>query len=207
MSDGDVTVCIPTIPGRERDFSRAVKSVEGQDWRDISVAGFPDHNYRGPAYARNYMVDRAETEWIAFLDDDDYLLPHHISTLVLAAEENEADLVWPWFRVQGGSDPFPQNRGKQWDPENPHLFPITVLVRRETFLDVGGFDYGIAMEDPNEPGSGRMVNGEDWRLWLRLSAHGAKFHHVNEETWVWRHHGRNSSGRPDLAQSLYGQQR
>jgi glycosyltransferase involved in cell wall biosynthesis len=202
-----VTVCIPTIPGRERDLGRAIKSINIQDWRDVETAVFPDHDYRGPAYARNYMVDRARTEWIAFLDDDDYFLPHHISTLVLAAEESGADLVWPWFRVDGGTDPFPQNRGRQWDREDPHLFPITVLVRRSVIREVGGFDYGVPMEDPNEPGGGRMVNGEDWRLWLRMSEAGARFHHVDEVTWVWRHHGRNSSGLPEMARSLYANAR
>lgn len=199
-----VTVCIPTIPGRDRDFSKAVRSVEKQvePEIEIEIAGFTDCDYKGPAYGRNYMAERARTDWIAFLDDDDYLLPHHVSTLVHAQEETGADLVWPWFRVEGGTDPFPQHRGRQWNPEDPHLFPITVLVRRELFLDLGGFDSGI-MEDPNEPGSGRMVNGEDWRMWLRMSEAGAKFHHVNEVTWVWRHHGRNSSGLPDLARSLY----
>lgn len=206
----EVTVCVPTIPGREVDFSRAIQSAQEQDWvledsmwNNLQIAGYADHEYKGPAYARNYMVKRADTEWIAFLDDDDYLLSHHISTLVRAQEETDADVIWPWFRVEGGTDPFPQNFGRQWDPEDPFVFPITTLVRRSAFMDVGGFDdWSEAVADPNDPQ--RWVSGEDWRLWNRLSAAGAKFHHVPEVTWVWRHHGRNSSGLPDRARSLYG---
>jgi hypothetical protein len=31
---------------------------------------------------------------------------------------------------------------------------------------------------------------------------GAKFHHVHTETFLWYHHGGNTSGRPDRGDSL-----
>lgn len=200
----DVTVVIPTIPGRaEAELLQAVYSVEQQIEKPKDTIIVQDTEGVGPGFMRNFGVNRATTEWIAFLDDDDEFLPHHLATLVHTANIYCADVVWPWFRVQGGTDPFPKNRGKQWDVGHPHIFPITTLVRRSWFQEVGGFDDGH-MLDPNDPESGRIVNGEDWRLWLRLSEAGARFRHVDEVTWLWNHHGKNTSGRPDKAKEMYG---
>lgn len=206
----NVTVCIPHIHGRERYLADAVNSVRNQEYSQanggpgiVKIASMVDENYDGPAIIRNRLVSLADTEWIVFLDDDDYLHPHYLNVVMNAQRESDADIVWPWFRVEGGTDPFPQNRGRQWDPTSPHIFPITTLVRREVFVDVGGFDYGVPIEDPNSPGSGFMVNGEDWRLWLRLSAMGARFHHDPTICWTWRHHPKNSSGLPERAKAAY----
>jgi glycosyltransferase involved in cell wall biosynthesis len=209
MDPMNVTVCIPTITGREHDLRRAQRSAWAQEvadpmWDRYEVTSLRDTEGRGPAHVRNLMVAYSGTsDWIAFLDDDDYLLPHHIATLTALQEETDADVVWPWFRVEGGTDPFPENQGRQWDRTNPHIIPITTLVRRSAFLDVGGFDEDTAAQpDPNDPT--RTVAGEDWRLWLALSAAGAKFAHTPEITWVWRHHGSNTSGLPSVARSFYG---
>lgn len=205
MVDKLVTVVTPTVPARAADdLLRAIRSVEDQvlppQLRDLNIV--TDAMGDGPAIMRNYGVEKARTEWVAFLDDDDYLLPNHLSVVLAAAYDNEADVVWPWFAVEGGTDPFPQHRGRQWNPDDPHLFPITALVRRELFLDVGGFTNEGEVPDPNDPD--RTVSGEDFRLWLALSAAGARFHHVDQVTWVWRHHGKNTSGLASRARDYYG---
>lgn len=204
MTADRVTVVIPTIPARANgSLLEAVYSVEQQTYpRHLVDTHIVSDQYGlGPGEMRNLGVQKADTEWIAFLDDDDYLLPTHLETLM--AHGQDWDVVWPWFRVDGGTDPFPQNRGRQWDPANPHSFPITALVRRSVFLDVGGFrDLPEGQVDPNDPE--RWVSGEDWRLWLDLSEAGAAFHHVDEVTWVWRHHAKNTSGLPGRAKELYG---
>lgn len=194
-----MTVVIPTIPPRADNFlMHAMFSVQEQTVTDYDLHVVTDREGYGPATLRNLGVQKAQTEWIAFLDDDDEMDPHHLEFLLDAAKESGADVIWPWFRVRGGTDPFPGNRGRQWDPKRPHIFPITTLVRRDAFLAVGGFTTRAeAIEDPNDPGSGRYVSGEDWRLWLALNAAGAHFHHLNRVTWTWNHHDANTSGLPE----------
>lgn len=198
-----VTVVTPTIQGRGKELSKAIHSVQEQTigFENLDLHIVSDLMGDGPAAMRNAGAAEATTEWLAFLDDDDYLLPHHLETLLRAAEVTEADVVWPWFQVSGGTDPFPMNRGRQWDADDPHIFPITTLVRRSMFEKVGGFIVDGGIPDPNDPK--RWVAGEDWRLWLDLSAAGARFFHVDEVTWVWRHHAKNTSGLPDRVRRLY----
>lgn len=189
---GEVTVIIPTIPSRAKYRAEAVASVWAQTFQPFTVIVEVDSKREGPAMVRNRALEKVETDWVAFLDDDDWLLPNHLATLMRAAAEHSADVVWPWFTVAGGTDPFPQHRGRQWDLDNPHQIPITVLARTEALRSVGGFHR--IEEGPVDPDGNRA--GEDWDLWLRLSAAGFKFHHVDEATWVWRHHARNTSGLP-----------
>lgn len=195
----DVTVVIPAIPRRVGNLlQRALVSVGEQKLSAAETLVEVDDQGQGPGWARNAALARVETDWVAFLDDDDWLGPDHLAILAAAQAEHDADVVWPWFWVVGGTDPFPRHFRKQWDPAHPHVFPITTLVRTEALRFVGGFrDHSLEVPDPNEPH--RTVAGEDWDLWLRLSEAGARFHHVPVRTWYWRHHGGNTSGLPRRA--------
>lgn len=188
----DITVVIPTIPGREQMLSRAVESAARQSLTPAAIVVEADETGTGAAATRNRALQRVTTPWVAFLDDDDELDSEHLLTLAQAQAETAADVIWPWFRVEGGGDPFPQHRGRQWDPQDPHIFPITVLARTDLLRQVGWFTEGERIAP-----DGRVVSGEDWRLWCALSDAGARFHHVDATTWTWRHHGRNTSGRPE----------
>lgn len=195
----DIAVCIPTIPSRKLMLAGALASVQAQTLQPAEVLVEEAAPGEGPAVVRNRLLARAQSSYVAFLDDDDWLLPHHLHTLAsawldtLEADGRGADVLWPWFTVEGGTDPFPQHRGRQWDPADPHQIPITVLARRQTLLDVGGFR--TIPDGPTDSQGNRA--GEDYQLWLDLSAAGATFHHTDETTWVWRHWAGNTSGLPE----------
>jgi hypothetical protein len=188
----DVTICIPTIASRKIQLAGALASCREQTYQPVEVLVEEDTDREGPAAVRNRLLARAQTPYVAFLDDDDWLLPHHLHTLVVAWLASGADVVWPWFRVEGGSDPFPMHRGRQWNPADPHQIPITVLARRQALLDVGGFH--TIPDGPTDSAGNRA--GEDFQMWLDLSAAGATFTHTDEITWVWRHWAGNTSGLP-----------
>lgn len=182
----DVTICIPTIPPRAHLLERAVDSVRKQDYPcDLSVWSDADHS--GAWGTRNQAARQATTEWIGFLDDDDKLLPWHVSHLLEMAEEHDADMVWGWFEVIGGQDPFPHYRGKQYNPEQPHIVPITYLVRRELWLDSPGFQ-------PDENGVWDLQDQPVVDAVYEKS--GGKLFASETITWHWFHHGQNTSGLP-----------
>lgn len=184
-----ITVCIPSIPPRAHMLSNALTSVTQQSRIPDAVSVAVDREREGAALTRTRAVRAASTRWVAMLDDDDRFLPDHLSTLEHAATESGADFVFSWFHVVGGSDPFPQHFGRVFDPQDPTHTTVTVLVRTELAQDIGY----VAPEG----GDGAGGSGEDWNFVLGCIAAGAKFLHVPRRTWVWNHHGANTSGRND----------
>lgn len=194
----DVTIVTPSIPPRAATLQRALLSaVKGSKPPDALSVRL-DLGKLGAAVTRTRAARSVQTRWTAFLDDDDYLGPDHLLRLCQFQEETGADVVYPWFEVEGGSDPFPQFEGRPWEKGSPHLFPITALVRTEVAAEVGWFIRpGI---DPGEddlalPGD-QAVSGEDWPFWLAVNEI-ATIVHLPERTWTWVHHQANTSGRPD----------
>lgn len=183
-----ITVCIPSIPSRAPClYKRALPSVLSQSIPVSNIAIAVDTERVGAWETRNRTLDMASTEWVGFLDDDDELLPHHFQTLLGVALENTADVVWGWFKVIGGTDPFPMNHGKQWDINNPHAFPITCLVRRSLIIESSA-RFSSDVHNTGEWGV------QDLPFWISLYQAGGKFLAIPDVTWHWHHHRTNTSG-------------
>src|SRR3972149_4842426 len=106
------TAVIPTIPTphRQETLKRALKSVKAQDGGlSPNIYVVTDDTHAGSAAPRHRGLAQVTTEYVAFLDDDDEWLPHHVITLLEAAQETGADIVYPWFQVVSSHafDPFP----------------------------------------------------------------------------------------------------
>lgn len=188
---GTVAAVIPSIPPRsDRLLGVALPSVCAQRRPVDTVSIAIDHGRKGAAETRNDAVRGVDTEWTAFLDDDDAWDPSHIEDLMAVARDTGADLVYPWFHLPVGQDPFPQYFGEPFDPmalERQNFIPITVLVRTQLLWDAGMFKPKGPPENPCE----------DWGMWLALRGLGAKIVHFPSRTWTWNWHAGNTSGRAD----------
>jgi glycosyltransferase involved in cell wall biosynthesis len=209
-----VAVCVPTIPRRREHLERALRSVQDQRLPTevtLSASIALDDVGDGAAPTRNRAWRDADAEWIAFLDDDDLLLPNHVALCLAHALADGADLVYPWFNIHdvGGNDITAQDPlrvpvdghyvspyGVAFNDDLRHelltrnnFIPVTVLVRRALLEEVGGFP------TPGTPEWGESCC-EDWGLWRRLLEVGATFSHLPRRTWIWQWHGKNTSGKP-----------
>lgn len=190
MTEPVVTVVVPYHPARACNgmLARAVASVQRQTLPHELIT-VEDTRREGAAATRQRGLDQVTTEWTAFLDSDDEMDPTHLAQLLACAEQTGADYVYPWFRVCGGSDPFPMFFGKPWDNLHPHSTTITILVRTELAQRVGF--HGV---------------GEDFAFTKGCVVAGAKIVHHPARTWTWWHHSRNSSGIPGRGDARPGSQ-
>jgi glycosyltransferase involved in cell wall biosynthesis len=189
-----ITVAIPTIPPREQLFRQACESVVAQTLSAECISVAVDFDREGAARTRQKALDVVETDWVAFLDDDDRLLPEHLQVLADAARESGADYLYSYFYLdQRGKvseqDPL-GHFGKPFDPDNPQDTTITILVRTELAKAVG-------FTGPQTPLQPLDVMGEDRRFLFGCLSQGATVLHVPRRTWIWSHHGANTSGRSD----------
>lgn len=198
-----ITVIVPTIPGREEMYARAADSVQHQTLRPKELLVAMDTHGWGAAAMRDQLLADVDTEWVAPLDDDDYLYPHHLNSLWTAVTAG-ADIVYPWYDVSGPTeeleqwrDPHAKWEGIAWDPAHPHQVPVTFLARTGAVRAAGGWT-NFGTFDPLEAGTDLDGNraGEDYLLILRLNAAGARIVHHPHRTWRWRHHLSNTSGVP-----------
>jgi len=194
----DITVAIPAHAARVEKgmLDRAVKSVENQihPAADISIA--IDENGDGAAVTRQRALDAVKTEWVAFLDSDDWFYPEHLKVLAAGARIFNASYVFSYYMVHfPDGKPWPANDplghfGKSFNPQAPHQTTITTLVRTELAKKIG-------FQDPPEGAEiGGHRGGEDWFFTVGCAQAGAKMVHIPRRTWAWVHHGANSSGIP-----------
>lgn len=193
MFSTDVTVCIPTIKPRRNLLRRAVDSVLAQTVPASAIAIREDRYREGAAVVRQAALDSVNTTWVAFLDDDDVLLPHHLETLLRAACFTSADYLYAWYQIVDSDgnrvrDTVLGHFGKPFDRNHPHQTTITTLVRAELAKSVG------FLRDPGTHTIHGQRAGEDFAFTLGCIEAGAKFHHEPEITWEWHHHGKNTSG-------------
>lgn len=181
-----ITVITPSIPPRVCNglLTRASESVRRQTLlpsggMSVSV----DVDKIGAAVTRQRALDGAKTEWIAFLDDDDYFYSNHLEVLYDLVSSGY-DYAYSWF---DGNNPFPMHRGRQFDVKNPHHTTMTVMVRTELAKHVG-----FTAHHPD----GWSLPQEDWQFTLGCIEAGARFIGTGEITWHYAVHGKNTSGLP-----------
>lgn len=146
---------------------------------------------RGRSAAANAGVRAASNRFIAFLDDDDLFYPEHLPTLANAAGSSHAawytDAVSAFLRPaeNGAYETHSRQRlfTQDYDRElllADNFIPLpALLVSREAFLDLGGFDPTFDLF-------------EDWDFLIRLARRG-DFLHIPRVTCEIRHFEGGSS--------------
>ncbi len=137
----------------------------------------------GPGAARNRGASEAAGEFLVFLDADDTVDPRFVSRLAARIAEESARGGGPVSHAYCQEVLTEQATGTwrvpEWDPlllMVTNLHPITTLIRRGCFEEVGGFDATLG------------GNYEDWDLWLKFAQRGYRGVRVAEPLFFWRRH-------------------
>jgi glycosyltransferase involved in cell wall biosynthesis len=167
-----VSVLTPTIEGREHFLEECRQSVLYQTHSGWEHLRLLDQERNGCAATMNTLAEEARGDWLLPLADDDLLLPRCLETLLKATRD--ADIVYSPPMVWGVENPW-------WFFGEPPAIPSFALIRRDMWIQLGGYDHEWNRE-------------EDRRLWERAMAAGARFVKVNGgPTWIYRVHAGSKS--------------
>lgn len=147
----------------------------------------------GAGAARNAGLAAARTEWVAFLDADDWWLPDFLDhQMTYLAHHPGTDLVWADATLTGASPAAgrtfmsicPSSGAVTLESllaQTCNVLTSAVVARRTLLMACGAFDE-------------TLLRGQDFDLWLRVVAGGARAAFRDEVLAVRRVHGNNLSG-------------
>lgn len=205
MNHGPISFSI-VIPAYNaaRFIEKTLDSVRGQTYRDYQVLitndgstdtteqviaayaarhpSFPlelsNQENKGIGGARNNGLFRAQGDFIAFLDADDYWHPEKLAKMADFLTVNpQVDVAYhDETEVRGDGTRHPLTYGDVREPayedllfRGNRLSTSATVVRRELAQEVGGFSERMEFN-----------SAEDYDFWLRLARCGARFAHVPE---------------------------
>ena len=156
----------------------------------------------GQSVARNFGVSKANSDYICFLDQDDYFLPNHIELLLNTADLDDEKFGFSYgdlLRVTESGEllsrssltsPHPLIDARSMISQNMHILPSATLVKRTSFLDVGGFDESLR-------------GYEDDDLFLRFHLKGFSIYFIAEPVSAWTVNKSSTSFSESMSRSRF----
>jgi len=133
---------------------------------------------RGRAVAAQLGLDNCSGKYINFLDDDDWLLPHHISTLLQVIEKSPSLAVYSAVNCVYEDDDEQVIKVYREEYSLSKLFVANFIPIHSVLFDRVLLDYSVRF-------CAELKIYEDWDFWLQVAQH-TSFSHVNEVTAVYR---------------------
>lgn len=201
-----ITVIIP-VYNRCEELNNALLSLKQQTFKKFSTIVIDDgstqnikgviHNYKdsllvktitiensgSPARPRNLGIERANTEWVAFLDSDDWWMPNKLDEVFQHLNSN-IDVIYHNLFVTRSyktlTDVLPQCGGPIIGDPLQHLLTLgnfapnsSLVIRRNLLLSIGG----VSEHRP-------LI--EDYDLLIRLAKNQARFFYLNKPLGYYR---------------------
>lgn len=154
-----------------KETQEVLKSVETE--KNIRVVHLLDNS--GIAHATNVGIEKAQGDFVAFLDHDDMLSPEALLEVGLVCEDYDV-IYTDESKITDSHAVFHPQFKQNWNPELLLSYMYVghlLVVRRSTLHEVG-----LLRKE--------FDGAQDYDLMLRLSEVTSKIHHIPKILYYWR---------------------
>lgn len=162
------------VEDRSPDNCFAICKALEQQYPDIvEVHTHPDHQQKGAGASRNLGIEKATQPFIAFLDADDYYLPHRfVYALDILSNRPEIDYVVSPSQLesdyQNGTAHYTM-MGEEANNASGYLFPA-LLTERYGYFDTNSIVIrSDSLKRLSKLFNPRLSLHQDSELWLRIT--------------------------------------
>ena len=140
---------------------------------------------------RNLGIARARGKYICCLDSDDKLKPTYLEKALFLLETYNYDIVSAFVQCFGGSNVIWQvaTAPTLEQVTNANQFAVVAVFRKDMWEKAQGF---------RDRGLGKDLVAEDWDLWLRMMALGARVANIPEALMLYRIHDASLSKQAEV---------
>ena len=140
---------------------------------------------------RNLGIARARGKYICCLDSDDKLKPTYLEKALFLLEIYQYDIVSTSVQCFGGSNGLWQvaTSPSLEQVTNANQFAVVAVFRKDMWKKAQGY---------RDRGLGKDLVAEDWDLWLRMMALGARVINIPEALMLYRVHDASLSKQSEV---------
>lgn len=170
------------------DFEIVVVDDGSTDNPEATIASLNDSRVRlvrqensGGGAARNRGIQEAKGEYIAFLDSDDFFLPHKLSRLAAELPLKGREVLYSAMLVDRGVSRYwrrPERGIREGEDVGEYMFVANQLIQTSTIV----LPTTLAREVMFD---GTLPKGQDLDFCLRLQSAGATFRMLAEPLVIW----------------------
>jgi glycosyltransferase involved in cell wall biosynthesis len=215
-----ISVVIPTYNHAEF-LKRALQGVQSQEYDNLEVIVVDNYsddytdevvgsfssldikllkiNNKGVIGAsRNYGIDHAKGDWIAFLDSDDFWYPTRLSICSGWFDSaHQFDVIsTDELMVFSGTD---KQQLLQHGPSSDDMYRDMILLGNRLSPSATLVKRSLLTRHSLKFSESKLhVTVEDYDFWMQLARHGAKFNFLRSVQGTYNIHGDNASSRIDV---------
>ena len=138
----------------------------------IDVKYFFNETWGGPASPRNIGIKHAASDWVCFLDSDDWYFANRLD-YIAKLDLQRSDVIYHDLQIFKDGQKVGRIRPRKLSVNDPYhdlLYSLnaiptsSVCVRKKLIEEAGGFQLNK-----------NIIGLEDFDLWIRLAANNARF--------------------------------
>jgi len=181
-----LSILIPTIPGRSSKLAALLSCLDPQVAArdDVELLVFRDNRRMTIGEKRNKLVQLAQGEYVAFVDDDDMVKSDYVEVICSELTQNEPDVLCFVVTVRGYGT---HDKPCRYHPSFEHVTLRNEYQRKPNHLMVWKKQHAVSVPFPT------INHGEDTEWASKMAAKAVHVSVISRALYVYQFDSNDNS--------------